>query len=190
MKRRDKVEGPGLRDGREDNIPEHIKIWCDLMVSLKDYSKAIPKTDRYQVPARLEGLVCLVNDDSPFLPTGSQLKKAGEEDRDAAVKNLKNPKRQRIAEAIKVEESMDRSHLKPNSGGMSIDQSREKMMAQMGSFLDLAMLKAKTEERKVAGDELAKKRQELKELQDLKRMATEEDEELCTTSLSRQLAKN
>ena len=30
--------------------------------------------------------------------------------------------------------------------------------------LDLAMLKAKTEERKIAGDECAKKRQELKEL--------------------------
>lgn len=72
MKRRDKVEGPGWRDGTEDKNPEHIKIWCDLMISWKEYWKAIPKTDRYQVPAHLQGLVFLVKDDSPFLPTGSQ----------------------------------------------------------------------------------------------------------------------
>ena len=33
MKRREKVEGPGQRDGSEDNnIAEHIKIWCDFLV--------------------------------------------------------------------------------------------------------------------------------------------------------------
>jgi hypothetical protein len=66
--------------------------------------------------------------------------------------------------------------MKPNSGGAGIDHSREKMMVQMGSFLESAMLKAKIEERKVAGDERAKKRQELKELVELKRMATSQDE--------------
>ncbi len=48
FKRRDKVEGPGRRDRSEDNIPEHIKIWCDLIVSWKEIAKATPKTDRYK----------------------------------------------------------------------------------------------------------------------------------------------
>ena len=50
------------------------------------------------------------------------------------------------------------------------------MISQMSNFLELAMLKAKTEERKVAGDERTKKRQELKELMELKRMATKQEE--------------
>ena len=50
----------------------------------------------------------MVKDDSPFLPTGSQLKKAGEEDRDAAVNNLKAgaaAKKQRITEAVHIAKS-------------------------------------------------------------------------------------
>ena len=55
--------------------------------------------------------------------------------------------------------------MKPNGGSAGIDQSRrEKLISQMSNVLALAMLKAKTEERKVAGDERTKKRQELKEL--------------------------
>ena len=84
MKRREQVEGPGRRDGSEDKISELVKIWCDLLISWKKYTETTPKTDRYQVL-----LVFLVKVDSPFLPTGSQLKKAGEEDRVAAVNNVK-----------------------------------------------------------------------------------------------------
>ena len=138
-----------------------------------------PKTDRYQVPAHLEGLVFLVKDDSPFLPTGSQLKKAGDADRDNAVKNLSaGPARkvQRIAEAIQVEEGRDRSHLKPNSGGTSIEQSRSDMMGVMGKFVDVAMLKAQTDERKVSGEERAKKRAELKDLMEMRKLATSAEE--------------
>ena len=50
------------------------------------------------------------------------------------------------------------------------------MMGQMGKFLELAMLKAKTEERKVSGDERATKSAELKELLDMRRLASSEDE--------------
>ncbi len=105
IKRREQVEGPGRRDGTEDKIPGHVEIWCDLLISWKEYTETTPKTDRYQVPSHLEGLVFLVKDNSPFLPTGSQLKKAGEEDRDAAVNNLKAgaaAKKQRIAEAVQI----------------------------------------------------------------------------------------
>jgi hypothetical protein len=49
--------------------------------------------------------------------------------------------------------------------------------------LDLAMLKAKTEERKIAGDECAKKRQELKELQELKLMAPDDEEKVMYDEL-------
>ena len=37
MKRRERVEGPGRPDGTEDNVPEHVKIWCYLLVSYKEY---------------------------------------------------------------------------------------------------------------------------------------------------------
>ena len=59
MKRREQVKEPGRRDGTEDQIPEHVKGWCDLLVSWKEYTDTTPKTDRYQleVPAHLEGLV-------------------------------------------------------------------------------------------------------------------------------------
>lgn len=50
------------------------------------------------------------------------------------------------------------------------------MMGQMGKFLEVAMLKAKTEERKVSGDERAKKRAELKELLDMRRLANSAEE--------------
>ena len=88
MKRREQDEGPRRRDGTEVKIPEHAKIWCDLLISWKAYTATTPKTERYQGHAHLKGPVFMVKDDSPFLPTGSQLKKAGEENRDAAMKIL------------------------------------------------------------------------------------------------------
>ncbi len=61
-----------LPDGTEDKISENVKILCGLLVSWKEYTET---ADRYQVPAHIEELVFLVKDDSPFLPSGSQLKK-------------------------------------------------------------------------------------------------------------------
>ena len=55
--------------------------------------------------------------------------------------------------------------------------------------LDLAMLKAKTEERKIAGDECAKKRQELKELQELKLMAPDDEEKAMYDELIKAAAQ-
>ncbi len=45
LKRRDQVEGPGRRDGTEDKIPEHVKFWCNLLISRKEYTETTPKTE-------------------------------------------------------------------------------------------------------------------------------------------------